>query len=410
MRQRNGGCTFDMTSYFTNLKFSRASHHAMLTIVPAVEPSPVTAPPRLLILTASFGDGHNSAARGLAEAARQLAGDTVRVDVRDLIRESQPVVSRMLEKAYAATITHAAWAWRQFYRTAGRLPLENDPLRALEPVRLALAAELRRDPPATIACTFPVYPHLLHRLLGRSSLPVHTIVTDSITIHPVWRCDSVRTYFAADEISASLLRPWAGPGTEVVDSGFPVSPAFARLPAEPAQSPPRTALFFAASDGRTFARSLRSLLRDGPPELALTLVLGRHANRLGPVAQSLAAEYPHRRVHILGWTTDVPHLMTTHDLVIAKAGGATTHETAAAGRPNLIVKVVPGQEEGNVELVQRRGSGLFEDDPDALGPLLRSLVASGEWSRLRDAAWRHRRPLGAFTAARHVLASLSSNQ
>ena len=382
----------------------------MLRSVPAVEPSPATTPPRLLILTASFGDGHNSAARGLAEAARQLAGDTVRVDVRDLIRESQPVISRMLEKAYATTITHAAWAWRQFYRTAGRLPLENDPLHALQPVRHALAAELRRDPPAAVACTFPLYPHLLHRLLGRSTLPVHTAVTDSITIHPVWRCDSVRTYFAADEISASLLRPWAGAGIQVVDSGFPVSPAFASLPTEPAHDPPRTALFFAASDRRTFARSLRSLLHSGPPELALTLALGRHASRLGPVARSLAAEYPHRHLHILGWTSDVPRLMTTHDLVIAKAGGATTHETAAAGRPSLIVKVVPGQEEGNVELVQRRGSGVFEDDPDALGPLLRSLVASGEWSRLRDAAWRHRRPHGALTAARHILASLSRNQ
>jgi processive 1,2-diacylglycerol beta-glucosyltransferase len=382
----------------------------MLSPVPAAEPSSLTAPPRLLILTASFGDGHNSAARGLADAARQLAGDSVRVEVRDPIRESQPVLSRLLEKAYTTTITHAAWAWRQFYRTAGRLPLENDPLHALQPVRHALAADLRRDPPAAVACTFPLYPHLLHRLLGRSSLPVHTVVTDSITIHPVWRCDSVRTYFAADEISAGLLRPWAGPGTTVVDSGFPVSPAFASLPALPAHDPPRSALFFAASDTRTFARSLRSLLRDGPAGLEITLVLGRHTARLDPVARSLAAEYPHRRVHILGWTTDVPRLMTTHDLVIAKAGGATTHETAAAGRPSLIVKVVPGQEEGNVELVQRRGSGVFEDDPDALGPLLNTLVRSGEWSRLREAAWRHRRPNGALTAARHILASVFSNQ
>jgi len=377
----------------------------MLPAVPASEPIP--APPRLLILTASFGDGHNSAARGLADAIRQLAGPAVRVDVRDFIRESQPVVGRFLEHTYAATITHAAWAWRQFYRHAGRLPLENDPLHTLQPVRQALAHDLRRDPPAAIICTFPLYPPLLHRLLGRSHLPVHTVVTDSITIHPVWRCDSVRTYFAADEISAERLRQWAGPDTAVVDSGFPVSPVFASLPILPAHDPPRSALFFAASDRRTFARALRSLLRDSPPNLALTLVLGRHARRLTPTARLLAAEFPHRHVTRLGWTADVPHLMATHDLVIAKAGGATTHETAAAGRPSLIVKVVPGQEEGNVELVQRRGSGLFEDDPDALGPLLHSLVHSGEWSRLRHAAWRHRRPHGALTAAQYILHSLT---
>ncbi len=68
------------------------------------------------------------------------------------------------------------------------------------------------------------------------------------------------------------------------------------------------------------------------------------------------------------------------------------------------------KEEGNVELVQRRGAGLFEDDPDALGPLLRKLATSGEWLKLRDAAWRHRRPLGAEIAARHVLASFLNDQ
>lgn len=378
--------------------------------MPVSEPPPPPAPRRLLILTASFGDGHNSAARGLADAARQLAGPAVRVEVRDFIREAQPVLSRFLEKAYSATITHAPWAWRQFYRTAGRLPLEDDPASALQLVRNALADNLRRDPPAAIACTFPLYPHLLHRLLGRSPLPVHTVVTDSITIHPVWRCDSVRTYFAADEISAGLLRAWTHPGTEVSDSGFPVSPVFATLPTQPPGDSPRTALFFPASDGRTFARGLRSLLLHGPQELEITVVLGRHARRLGPIARALAADHPGRRLHLLDWVTDVPRLMTTHDLVIAKAGGATTHETAAAGRPSLIVKAVPGQEEGNVELVQRRGAGLFEDDPDALGPLLRSLASSGSWLKLRDAAWRHRRPHGAEIAARHVLASFPSNQ
>ena len=40
--------------------------------------------PRVLILTASFGDGHNSAARGLAEGLRREAGERVRVDVEEL--------------------------------------------------------------------------------------------------------------------------------------------------------------------------------------------------------------------------------------------------------------------------------------------------------------------------------------
>jgi processive 1,2-diacylglycerol beta-glucosyltransferase len=98
----------------------------------------------------------------------------------------------------------------------------------------------------------------------------------------------------------------------------------------------------------------------------------------------------------------------THDLIIAKAGGATTHETGAAGRPSILVKVVPGQEEGNVELVQRRGSGLLEEDPAALGSTIQQLVTSGAWGTMRDAAWKHRRPAGALIAARAILDDLES--
>lgn len=288
------------------------------------------------------------------------------------------------------------------------MELEKDPVRGLEPVRTVMARDLRADPPVAVVCTFPLYPPILTQLLGRGKLPVHSVVTDSISIHPVWRCDGVRTYFAADESSAAILQAWIKPGVQVIDSGFPVSPAFGRLPTQPPVDPLRSALYFPAGDRRTFARALRSLLRHGPKGMALTVVLGRHAPRLEPAAREIVAEHPASAVTLLGWTNEVPRLMTTHDLVIAKAGGATTHETAAAGRPSLIVKVVPGQEEGNVELVQRRGSGVLEEDPDALGPLLSGLVSSGAWTRMRDAAWKHRRPNGAAIAARHILAGLAA--
>jgi processive 1,2-diacylglycerol beta-glucosyltransferase len=365
--------------------------------------------PRVLILTASFGDGHNSAARGLAEGLRREAGERVRVDVRDFIRENRPWAGGILEKVYGWLITHTPWVWRWLYYSPGLIPPESDPLQALQPVRSALAADLTRDPPAAIVCTFPLFPHLLNQLLGRWPIPVYSVVTDSISIHPIWRCDAVRAYFAADEVSAGLLRKWAGPETAVVETGFPVDPVFAESTnPHPAGDLPRRVLFFPAVNRAHFATSLRSLLRDGPSFLEITIVLGRHVQRLGGVVQDISVEYPDRTVSVLGWTRDVPRLMMSHDLIIAKAGGATTHETGAAGRPSILVKVVPGQEEGNVELVQRRGSGLLEEDPAALGSTIQQLVTSGAWGTMRDAAWKHRRPAGALIAARAILDDLES--
>lgn len=351
--------------------------------------------PRILILTASFGDGHNSAARGLAAALQQRVGNRYRIEIRDFIRETQPLAGRCLERLYYFSITHAPWTWRQFYRAASVVPPSADPGLVLKPLARALISDLRADPPAAIAATFPLYPHLLRPFHSPGSPPLFTVVTDSITIHPIWRCPGVRAYFAPDEISAEQLRREVGNQAEVFDTGFAVSPTFEELHPEPPGLKPQRVLVFPSASPRLVRRMLASLFAESPSECCFTLVLGRHTQRLTPEIAALRSHFPARQVEVLGWVSNIPELMTSHDLIIAKAGGATTHECGAAGRPVILTKVVPGQEEGNAELLQRRGSGLHEDNPEEIGPLLRQLITSREWLRLRDAAWKARRANGA---------------
>jgi processive 1,2-diacylglycerol beta-glucosyltransferase len=58
------------------------------------------------------------------------------------------------------------------------------------------------------------------------------------------------------------------------------------------------------------------------------------------------------RVQILGWTNQMPMLMRSHHLIIGKAGGATVQEAIAAGCPMIVNQVIPGQEEGNAQLIR----------------------------------------------------------
>ena len=48
----------------------------------------------------------------------------------------------------------------------------------------------------------------------------------------------------------------------------------------------------------------------------------------------------------------MPELMMSHHLVISKAGGATVQEAIAARCPMIVNQVIPGQEEGNAELIR----------------------------------------------------------
>ena len=63
------------------------------------------------------------------------------------------------------------------------------------------------------------------------------------------------------------------------------------------------------------------------------------------------------RTHLVGWTDQVPELLCSHHLFIGKAGGAIVQEAIAAQCPILVSHVVPGQEEGNIELIERHDIG-----------------------------------------------------
>jgi processive 1,2-diacylglycerol beta-glucosyltransferase len=95
---------------------------------------------------------------------------------------------------------------------------------------------------------------------------------------------------------------------------------------------------------------------------------------------------------------------------VSKAGGATTQEAIAALCPMIVNQVVPGQEEGNYELLRRHGAGALAETPEAVLQTLRQAFADrGAGCRKWRAALQPlARPDAAATIARHVLATVAS--
>jgi len=121
------------------------------------------------------------------------------------------------------------------------------------------------------------------------------------------------------------------------------------------------------------------------------VVLGRHHARLASVAERHAPP----GATVLGWTDQMPELLKNGHLLIGKAGGATVQEALAAGCPMLVNKVVPGQEEGNAELLCRSGAGAMMPPPAELTDYLLNLVQSkngASWKTMRQRSISTGRP------------------
>jgi len=71
-------------------------------------------PARILILTAGYGEGHNAAARALAEACETTHGPgTARIV--DLFALSRPRFNQISRRAYISTINGAPRLWSSLY-------------------------------------------------------------------------------------------------------------------------------------------------------------------------------------------------------------------------------------------------------------------------------------------------------
>src|ERR1700746_180217 len=75
---------------------------------------------RILILTASFGEGHNSAARGVRDGLSRVAPETAEGELRDLFAEAYGPVNELVRHSYLALVDFAPRAWGTVYQWLDR--------------------------------------------------------------------------------------------------------------------------------------------------------------------------------------------------------------------------------------------------------------------------------------------------
>ncbi len=333
----------------------------------------------ILVLTAGFGDGHNTAARNVAEALQRLEPEE-EAKVVDVFDEAHPFLSPAMKSGYQMLITRAPWLWAAIFRHSSGVKFEGGTVDALNALRKAIARLLKRFRPRAIVCSYPVYAKLVRDLAesGESTPPVFTVITDSITIHPIWMLAPSDWYFVADEDSEKSLVKLGADATRVRVTGFPVSLSFLEKPTPEECATPKGSILYLPSTGVNYVSktldALRPLVAAG---VKLTIPVGKHASRLHLVITHYLDSLPGADIEILGWTKRIPRLLQTHDVVICKAGGAILHEALAATCPAIIDYVVPGQEEGNAELLTKHGCGVTTQSPRQTGQEAARLLADG---------------------------------
>jgi UDP-N-acetylglucosamine:LPS N-acetylglucosamine transferase len=312
---------------------------------------------KILILTAGFDDGHHAAARNLRDAVELLDGDA-RAEIFDLFADSRGAFSTLFHTTCLSLAQYTPILWNgvrsapdevaAMERQFGGLARMHDPLEKI----------LLETQPDCVVSTSPAYGHLIQKIFrSHRERPFRliTVVTEPLQASPAWFRAPSDFFCVANETVADSLRAGGVPEEKIKPLGFPVSPEFAKPAGDlsaPAANEPRRVLYLVHSGKKNTSKAVDRLLE--LEDVQVTVVTGRDADLRASLADQVRDETS--RVQILGWTNQLPELLRSHHVVIAKAGLAV-HEAIAARCPIIVNHFDPGGGEANAQLVRKSGIG-----------------------------------------------------
>ena len=328
------------------------------------------------VLTAGFGDGHNTAARSVGDAlSGMLPGE--KVEVTDLISDVLPRLASVLKAAYQVAIIHCPAAWRLTYKMLGNSKATGPDATWQLPLIRAIEEKLDHEQPRLIVSTYPIYPAILAAVRAKRPVPpILTIITDSVSVHPIWVSSPSDRYCVADEDTLRVVTKLGVPVEKIRATGFPVSLAFTEPLPETSESKNKRILYLPSTPARHVKATLEALRPLFLAGVKMTLPVGKHGPRLYHMLRRFTDSIPAGSLEIVGWTPRIPEFLRTHDVVICKAGGAILHEVLAARIPAVIDYVVPGQEEGNAEMLTSRNCGIRTFTPTETAEAVMSILTN----------------------------------
>lgn len=347
----------------------------------------------MLILSAPVGDGHDTAARGVAEELRSLGLEPV---IEDGLRLLGRRVEWLVVDGYHAQLNHAGWSWRLLYGgTRSRILIRwiGSLLAVIGGRRLLRRIDAEQA--QLVVSTYPLVSAALAALRrsGRLSVACAAIVTD-VDPHPAWTHAHLDANFsvAATSLGVAISPPvpkWREPRRAAsVVRGLVGAPPGARI-----------ALIVGGAWGvGDLEGAARAATAAG---LHAVVVCGRNT----ALRDRLRARSDLAGVAVLGYTRLMPELMSIADVVIQNAGGLTCLEAFRAGVPVVIYRPLQGHGVANAR--RMLALGLIRVAPTTT-ELTRLLADESYWLHEAPEACAHARALYDAPTCGGPLAALAS--
>lgn len=346
---------------------------------------------KILILSCSTGEGHNSAAKAMAEAFREAGNEC---EILDPVSFKSKKMQHIVSASYNNLIRVAPFAFGWIYKIGevyDRSDLPSPIYWANGRYAEALYRYITENRFDRVVCTHLFGMEAMTAIARKypDAPPCYAVLTDYVAT-PFYSDTELSGYFAPNEEVRQELIAAGIREDRIYPTGIPVSGKMSRdIPKEEARRllsvDPDKKVIAVMSGGAGCGNLVKlcgTLDRDADDSRRILVFPGRNEALAHKLHEAFRTN---PRVRIIPFTPDIYLYFKASDVVLTKPGGLSSTEIAAANVPLVHLKEIPGCETENVRYFTSHGMSVraesAEKAADAVDRLLTDAAAAEEMRR-----------------------------
>ncbi|MBR5453883.1 MAG: glycosyltransferase [Clostridia bacterium] len=336
---------------------------------------------KVLILSITAGEGHNSTAKALKA---ELEAGGAQCEFLDTYGYINKALRYTIANGYLFFSSHT----KRMYAKAYRMQEKRSPSKKLSPLKLtnkAMAKKLYKYiteyDPDVIVCTHIFAAMLVDILKTKAKInaKILSILTDFV-FHPYWEeglhADKV---VIPNDMLIMQARKKGYRDEQIEPIGIPIRRKFenigSREDARDSLGIARdklTVLIMGGSMGFGKLDKVVKGLDRIPLDFQMLVVCGNNAE----AKQKIEKLELNKPTMVYGFVDNVDVMMDASDCIVSKPGGLTTSEALAKRLPMIIVNPIPGQEDRNREFLLNNGAAMAVSETCPLDEVIFQLFSS----------------------------------
>ncbi|HCW54299.1 MAG TPA: UDP-N-acetylglucosamine--LPS N-acetylglucosamine transferase [Clostridium sp.] len=334
---------------------------------------------KVLILTISTGQGHNQAATSVSESFKKSGYQFIR---HDFLARNSKFLNNIIVIGYELMASKFPKIYGWFYDFTNK-PMVNNLLDIPFIIPKRKVAKLVNEiNPDVIVGTHALSTRIVSNLKKEGlDIPYILTVTD-FKAHYTYISNYVDAYITGSNYTKNSLIEKNIPSDKIYPIGIPIDKKFyvnVTHADELKDDEYFNLLLMSGSFGLdTIFIVMKELLKN-KHKLRITVVCGKN-NHLKKILTDYCNNntFVNKKIHILGFTKDIPYLMDYSDVIVSKPGGLTVTESIVKNIPLIIPFSIPGQENENIDFLTSEGYSIKIDNIQDLNLKIDDLIENPE--------------------------------